>query len=322
MSSVKFKEYMQLDGQLKTQFSMAGQGRILRRFDKTPFPVSETDVVCPHFVLLAWANGCMYNCAWCYLKGTFRFYGQKPNGRVPMVFKSRERMAKDLKAFVSVRDLELEIVNTGELSDSLMDEGHVHGEPFSEWLMKFFKGTKHKVLFLTKSTNVESFLENSWQDHAVLSWSVNAVPVADRWETLAPPVRARLDAAQKVYDAGYEVRLRIDPMVPVVDWQKHYGHLVDMIYERLKPSRVTLGCLRGLASTIMHCTNKSWVQYLTEKSNWGKKPPFEQRLEMYQHVIDRLNDHGLADYAICKDTIAMWKALKLNPAKIKCNCKW
>jgi spore photoproduct lyase len=318
--SVKFKQYKQLNGQPKTQFSMVGQGRILRRFDKTPFPVKETDVVCPHFVLLAWANGCMYNCAWCYLKGTFRFYGQKPNGRVPMVFKSRERIAKDLAAFVRAGDLEPEIINTGELSDSLMDEGHIHGEPFSEWLMKFFESTQHKVLFLTKSTNVQNFLENSWQDRAVLSWSVNAVPVADRWETLAPPVKARLDAAQKVYDAGYEVRLRIDPMVPVENWRVHYAELMETVFYLLKPTRITLGTLRGLMTTLIYCKDKSWTEYLTEKSNWGKKPPFKQRLDMYQSVIYQLKAEGLVEYAICKDTLAMWKALGLNPEKMKCNC--
>jgi len=317
--SIKFKDYKKLNGEIVSQVSAVGDG-ILRRFDKTPFPIEETDVVCPHFMLLAWANGCPYNCAWCYLKGTFRFYGQKPNGRVPMKFKDRSRMSKVLTSFVKSKTPE--IINTGELSDSLMDESSERGLPFSAWIMQFFEGTCHKVLFLTKSTNINEFLKHDWQKNAILSWSINADPVAKRWELYAPTPEQRLEAAKKVADAGYEVRLRIDPMVPILEWQKHYKDLVDMIFKVLEPSRVTMGCLRGLTTTIIYAKDKSWITFLKEKSNWGKKPPFEERLAMYTAVIDKLKDAGLRDYAVCKDTLQMWKALNLEMQNIRCNCTW
>jgi len=316
---LKFKEYRMLDETAKLQFSRVGAGHILRRFDRTPLPEKETDIICPHFMLLAWANGCHYNCSWCYLKGTFRFYGQKPDGRVQIKFKDRERIRKVLQPFLATRDLPPEIINTGELSDSLMQEGE---DPFSVWLMNQFVGGKHKILFLSKSINVRHFLENDWQKNAILSWSVNASKVAERWEKYAPPVEQRLGAAKLVVDAGYEVRLRIDPMVPVSDWRRAYTELIEDIFKLFEPERVTLGCLRGLTTTIMYAKDKSWVKYLTEKSNWGKKPPFSQRHVMYSHIINNLREKGLQKYGICKDTLAMWKALQMKPTKIKCNCIW
>ena len=39
----------------------------IRYFDKTP-----PGIVCPHYYLLAHANGCPYECAYCYLSLTFR----------------------------------------------------------------------------------------------------------------------------------------------------------------------------------------------------------------------------------------------------------
>lgn len=315
VKSIRFKEYKQLSGQTLSQVSKVGD--VLRRFDRTPFPMAQTDVVCPHFMLLAWANGCPYNCAWCYLRGTFRFYGQKPNGRVPIVLKKREVIAASLQPFVDNKSLPGEIINTGELSDSLMDEG---ANPFSEWIMKYVDGTQHKVLFLTKSTNIQNFVKNEWQKNAILSWSINAEAVAARWENYAPTPEQRLQAAKTVADLGYEVRFRIDPMVPVLDWQKHYADLIGRIFELFKPSRVTLGCLRGLVSTVAKAKDKSWIVYLTESSNWGRKPPFAERLRMYQFVIERLRHHGLQEYGVCKDTLQIWKALGLNPKEIKCNC--
>jgi len=322
--SFKVKSYKQLDGSLKLQISKVGDG-VLRRFDRTPFPTKDTDVICPHFMLLAWANGCPFNCAFCYLKGTFRFHGQNGMGRVPMIFKDRKRIAKGLDAFLDPKigehriKIPPELINTGELSDSLMQEGK---DPFSCWIMKKFAGSKHKILFLTKSTNIDNFMKNDWQDNAILSWSINADAVSKRWEHLAPDMLKRLKAARRVSEHGYTVRLRIDPMVPIENWQEHYSKLLDEIFKRFTPERVTLGCLRGLTSTIVNCKDKSWVKYLSERSNWGRKPSFQSRYDMYRMVIDLLEQNGLHKYGICKDTVAIWKALGLEPNKIKCNCIW
>lgn len=322
---LKFQEYKQLDGSVKLQIAKCSLD-ILRRFDKTPYPQAPTDVLCPHFMLLAWANGCMYNCAWCYLKGTFRFYGQKPNGRIPQIYKERARIERDIDAFLEAKDLPAEIINTGELCDSLMDEGNRDGlKPFSEWMMEKFAGTKHRVLFLTKSTNVQNFLKHEWQKNAILSWSINAPKVSERWEKYAPMAHERLAAAKQVYDAGYEVRLRIDPMVAIDGWQEEYAGLVSKIFGMMKPTRVTLGCLRGLNTTLIYCKDKSWIDYLTEKSSWGRKPPFAQRLMMYAYLIGHMQEFGFSDVGVCKETLAMWEALqktfkRLDFKKMKCNC--
>lgn len=319
---VKTKQYMQLDGSLKNQVSEVGEG-ILRRFDKTEFPVKADEIVCPHFMLFAWANGCPYNCSFCFLKGTFRFRGQHENGRVPLFFKDRGRIEKHLQAFLEAKNLPPEIINCGELSDGLCDEGTREKETFSEFIMKMITGTQHKVLFLTKSTNIAKFLENNWQKNAILAWSINAPEASKTWEQYAPNPIERLEAAKQVSEAGYEVRLRIDPMIPIENWKEAYSSVVEEIYSRLKPTVITLGCLRGLTTTIIYAKDKSWVKYLAEKSNWGKRPPHNQRLEMYQTVISKIRTHDqTVRIGICKETLAMYAALKMKPAEIRCNCTW
>ena len=60
------------------------------------------------------------------------------DGRVPVVLKNRAKMEKEIQIFLNAKDLAPELVNTGELCDSLMDEAtHV---PFSSWIMNLFKG--------------------------------------------------------------------------------------------------------------------------------------------------------------------------------------
>jgi spore photoproduct lyase len=313
---VHCQEYEKLDGTNESMVSKVGDGSIITRFDKTPNPRSPTDVVCPHFLELKWATGCHYNCAWCYLQGTFRFQEYKKKARP----KDFERIEKNL---LSLFDGELkrpELLNSGELSDSLLTE-HTD-RPFTKFVMDLIDTQDtYKVLFVSKSNQIENLLEIKNPDKAVVSFSINASKVAKTWEKGAPTPLQRLDAAKKLKVAGFEVRLRIDPMVPVEGWKEGYEKLVDDIFKRLRPDRITIGSLRGLQSTINNSTDRTWTQYLDERSNWGKKISQGTRAAMYRTVIDRLESkYDFTSVAMCKETVEMWKELGMDYRKIKCNC--
>ena len=313
---VHYREYGQSDGRKKPLVERVNDGSIVRRFDKTPLPKRSADIICPHFLELKWAYGCPYDCAWCYLKGTFRF---QPKGKLPVV-KPYEKIELHTRAFLEQVSVP-EILNTGEIADSLM---HEHAKlPFSKFIIPIFETQqRHKVLFLTKSSNVGNLLEIRPHNQVIISFSLNAVPVSDRWEK-APAVLQRIEAAKKVFDAGYEVRVRIDPMVPVENWRKHYLRLLDILFDKFAPERITLGSLRGLQSTINGCSDRSWVHYLKESSNWGKKIDFETRYDMYAAIVGQLSSkYEYRDVALCKETVQMWNALKMDYKQIKCNCVW
>lgn len=328
---IVFSKYRRLDGTEKLLLKQVGDGRVIRLFNKTPYPEKDNDVVCPHFHELAVTYGCPYDCAYCYLKGTFRFF-QQDNGRIPVRVKRKHQVERAIRTFLqasAMGQIPPTILNTGELADSLCTENNaVYGKPLSKFLMNYFVGTKHKILFLSKGTNIKNFLENEWQKNTVLSWSLNAYPVAERWEKLAPHPKDRIEAVREVSEAGYEVRIRIDPMIAVEGYEKHYEILMRDLLEALTPSRITLGCLRGLVSTIARAVDKSWIRYLVEKSSWGRKPPAETRFRLYANIIDHLREKGYEDIEVglCKDTLEIWRMLKQNYGldyrTIKCNCNW
>jgi spore photoproduct lyase len=249
------------------------------------------------------------------LKGTFRF---RPNGKEPVI-KDYGKIDLHTKAFLEEVKTP-EILNTGEIADSLMHENS--GEPFSKFIIPLFETQKlHKVIFLTKSPNVKNLLDIEPHNQAIISFSLNADSVAKRWEKGAPRISDRIEAAGELSRLGYEVRIRIDPMVPIDGWKESYLQLVDLVFENLTPERITLGSLRGLQSTINGCSDKSWVKYLTESSNWGKKIDFQTRFDMYSEVIDYLRTkHNYEKVALCKETIEMWNSLKMNYRQIICNC--
>jgi spore photoproduct lyase len=315
--NIVYKSFSCLDGRTRRLVEKVNDGSIITRFAKTPRPTRPNNVVCPHFLELKWGYGCPYNCSWCYLKGTFRF---RPYVFGNPVFKDRQKIERHVRGFLE-QVTTPEILNAGEIADSLMFEGT--SDPFSKFIVPLFESQdRHKVLFVTKSPNVQNLLALKSHKQVIVSFSLNAVPVARKWEK-APAVTKRIEAAKKLFKAGYEVRVRIDPMVPIPQWSEHYLSLLALIFDSFTPERVTLGSLRGLQSTINGCSDKSWTLYLDEGSNWGKRIASETRLQMYSTLITELREqYNFRKVALCKETLAMWKGLGADYRSITCNCVW
>jgi spore photoproduct lyase len=315
--SLKIENILNIKGNKKRRITAVGDGSIIKLFDKTPYPISDNDVVCPHFIELKWANGCKFDCAWCYLNGTMRF---RPMGKKPYL-KDENKIIDHIREYLET-EKEPTVLNSGELSDSLVYEGN--GFSLTRDIIPLFKQQKrHKLLILTKSTSISRLLKSESQKNVIVSFSVNALPVSRRWEKKAPSPTYRIKSAKKLADAGYKVRIRIDPMVPIKNWKKSYEELVDLIYSNLKPQRITFGTLRGLQSTINNCEDKSWIKYLNDRSNWGLKAHDNIRLNMYSFLMDKVKEYDKkCQIAMCKETVGLWKEMHLDYRKIKCNCVW
>jgi len=316
---VEYQKYQLLNDREKNLVQRVNDGSIIIRFDKTPPAKKLTDVICPHFLELKWAYGCPYDCAWCYLKGTFRFH----NGKILPGFKVKdfEKVRLHVQCFLEEAN-EPEILNTGEIADSLMYENGTL--PFSKFIIPIFeKQKKHKLLFVTKSNRIRNLLEIRPHRQVILSFSLNAIPVATRWERRAPKVLDRIEAAKMLSKENYEVRIRIDPMVPIDNWQRYYKDLIDLIFSHFIPQRITIGSLRGLQSTLNGTKYDIWKKYLTDTSSWGKKIDFTTRSSMYWEIMSYLGKkYGYHRIALCKETKAMWQKLDMDYGEMKCNCNW
>ena len=287
---------------------------ILYYFRKTP-----KSIVCPHFWELRWAYGCPYDCAYCYLQGTF--YGNKS----PRYVKLNEVLATLDYAFKD-ETLEPSVFNSGELADSLMNPKRM--EKIAD---KFEEQQKHKLLLLTKGVHDLSkidFLLKKPRKQTILSLSMNAHIVWNLWEHRTPSLEKRIEIAKKATETGYEVRMRIDPIFPIENWKLHYQNLIYTIFSEMpqEPDRFTLGTPRGLAKTLRFAKDKSWEKIAftdcPEHTGWGKKPPKSIRKEIYLFFYDKLRNLGFdkSRIAMCKETRSMWKELGLNPYLCKCNC--
>jgi spore photoproduct lyase len=283
--------------------------RVVVPFDKTP-----SDIACGMFWELRWAYGCPLNCSYCYLRGTMR-------GRMKPQYVRTEQVLQALdEAFTEIRVPA--IFNAGELSDALMNPGMMI--PIVD---KFEEQNKHKVYLLTKlgERNIGFLLEKP-RKQVICGWSINAPAIAELWESAAPRPKERIHAAKKISDNGYDVRIRIDPIFPIEDWKSYYSDLLDELLGSLTPNKLILGTPRGLWKTIKYAgdsnVDMTWVRFFKEDSSWGKKLPFEQRKEIYEFFCDKLSLAGypLSKVSLCKETVPMLQALRIDYRGRTCNC--
>ena len=314
-----------------------GDGTIVSLFEQT-----KEEIVCPEFWEFKPFNGCRFDCQWCYLNGTYRFKKDERGvytGKAP-TYKKVEKIEEHLKkALKEIKKPTL--FNAGEVSDALLFPWILEANIVPHF-KEAFKKTGHKLLLLTKSTDISFLYRAKAQDCVVVAFSVNDEWVSGTWEHNAPHPWERLKAARKVADWGYPVRLRIDPMVPVEDWQHGYRKLLEKVMEYVPNAEViTLGSLRMMLTNLRVCqelcNDTSYTSYTTEKTSRDLRAPETIRIEMYRFMITELRKMGYKGHiSICKETKSVWKklstpvmdgkkvvqeALLPKPEKAICNCR-
>jgi len=90
-----------------------------------------------------------------------------------------------------------------------------------------------------RNASRKHLLEIEKHNQAIISFSLNTPENAERWEIGTAPVAKRIEAAKAICDAGYETRIRIDPMIPFPEskWEEDYKELIDQIFSKFTPER-------------------------------------------------------------------------------------
>jgi spore photoproduct lyase len=276
---------------------------------------------CAKFYKLTAYNNCNFWCEYCYLYLTFR------NMPISTHFVNYDKMFREIIRFdkTNIPDI-LRVLNLGELCDPLAVE-NVTG--FAEELIPFAaeETYKTKLLFLTKSAKVDSLLNLNHGGRSIMSFSINTDKIYQQLEHRTASPDARLQAAGKLQQAGYEIRLRIDPVILYSTWKKDYVDLVEKIFVYVKPERITIGEYRpskGLASHISsRFPESSLLKINSGLVNDGTKLryPEEHRLTMFKTIVDTIKKHDTkVKVALCKEDVKIWKSLGMPINGLHCNC--
>jgi len=276
---------------------------------------------CARFYKLTAYNNCNFWCEYCYLYLTFR------NMPVSTHFVNYDKMFREIIKFdkADIPDA-LRVLNLGELCDPLAVE-YITG--FAEELIPFVstETKKTKLLFLTKSDCIDTLLNLEHGGKSIMSFSVNTDTVYSQLEHRTASPEARLIAARKLQEAGYEVRLRIDPVILYSTWEKDYIELVEKIFTYVRPSRITIGEYRpskGLATHIStRFPDSPLLKIISGLINEGAKLryPDKYRLAMFSTIIKAIKQHDRkVKIALCKENSTIWRALGMPINGLYCNC--
>ena len=318
-----FDQTPSVNGEKGMEKLQAERGVLLLRNRKSPFidqfqhPIGR----CAKFYKLTAYNNCNFWCEYCYLYLTFR------NMPISTHFVNYDKMFKEIINFdrENIPDM-LRILNLGELCDPLAVED-ITG--FAEELISFAaeETQKTRLLFLTKSDCVDSLLNLEHKNKTIMSFSINTDMVYKQLEHRTVSPEARLIAARKLQDAGYEVRLRIDPVILYSTWKKDYTELIENIFNYVKPERITIGEYRPSKGLATHISSRFPESSLL-KINAGLvsdgaklRYPDEYRVIMFKTIIDEIiKQDKKVKISLCKEDMKIWKNLTIPINGLHCNC--
>ena len=191
-------------------------------------------------------------------------------------------------------------------------------------------------MLFTKSDQTD-FLHNlDHRGHTIISWSLTCDTASRLIDKRTPSLEERIQAMRRAREAGYLVRARLSPVVPISNWQNEYESLFERLYDQVRPDVVTLELLGwmefsdltamfppGLLDSDALAAAESAADELRDVT-WG---PFTQQTheEVYRFCIEtsRRISPG-TPISVCHGTADTWKSLgsimEMTPDDYVCNC--
>lgn len=196
----------------------------------------------------------------------------------------------------------------------------------SELLVSFFADQYDKYLMLyTKSDNVEHLLSLDHKGHTIINWTLSCDTVAGEIEKRTPSMEERIRAAAMCQEAGYTVRFRFSPIIPVRNWQDENRDMIEKLFASVKPDLITMDLLGWMSAqqikasmdiSLFDDEYRSLVEKLSEEGtvrveNSPKQIfPHPYRLKVYRFFMEEIRrvSEG-TPISICMETQEMWGEL-------------
>lgn len=281
-------------------------------------PGSRPGLACCNYFVLNWGLQCDMNCSYCYLQSFINTSVLTLYSNLDDALKELSEMARSGLGAQKLR------IGTGETVDSLSLDPLTL---FSQELIEFFRDYPLWSLeFKTKSAYVDQFLDTEHAGNVIASWSVNPENVIAAEEHGTASLAARLDAARKCRDRGFQLAFHIDPMIWHPEWEQSYAGLVDEICARFTPEDVpymSVGALRfqpeQRAMMRERFGMKSYVTQAETFVSSDGKHRYDEKLRqgMFKFVMERFKAQSPAwRIFMCMETPESWlKTVGESPFK-------
>lgn len=173
------------------------------------------------------SSGCTAACMYCYLVCNYNKCAYL------RLFVNREQMLEKIvkTAEKSDKDLTFEI---GSNSDLILENTITNN---LVWTIENFKNSKKgKLTFPTKFDMVDDLLNLDHKGKVIVRVSVNPDEIIRNVEFGTSRLDGRINAINKLKEAGYDVGILIAPVIFVENWKNLYLQLIQKLNEQLSPA--------------------------------------------------------------------------------------
>lgn len=170
------------------------------------------------------SSGCIAMCMYCYLVCNYNKCAYL------RLFVNREHMLNKIKRTAQNAEKEL-VFEIGSNSDLIL-ENTITGN--LEWTIENFKNEpKGKLTFPTKFDMVDPILPLNHNGKIIVRMSLNPEEIINKIEFGTSRLNNRIQAINKMVEAGYTVGVLIAPVVLVDNWKELYEHLLKQMLDQL-----------------------------------------------------------------------------------------
>lgn len=170
------------------------------------------------------SSGCIASCMYCYLVCNYNKCAYL------RLFVNREKMLdKIIKVSNEAeKNLTFEI---GSNSDLILENTITNN---LEWTIENFKNSNKGLLtFPTKFDMVDNILNLDHQGKIIIRMSFNPEEIINKVEFGTSRLKGRIEAINKLKEAGYKVGILIAPVIFVDNWKKLYLELIERLSNEL-----------------------------------------------------------------------------------------
>lgn len=170
------------------------------------------------------SSGCTAACMYCYLVCNYNKCAYL------RLFVNREKMLDKIIKTSEKSDKELTF-EIGSNSDLILENTITNN---LVWTIENFKNTnKGKLTFPTKFDMVDPILPLDHQGKVIIRVSVNPEEIINKVEFGTSRLKGRIEAINKLKEAGYKIGILIAPVILVENWKELYHNLIKRLSEEL-----------------------------------------------------------------------------------------
>ena len=234
---------------------------------------------------------CIYDCAYCYLKGMY------PSANL-VIFVNLEDIFENVEQKIRQVPHNQMLYLCVSYDTDLLAFEQVIG--YADAWSRFAAGCapRLKIEIRTKCANRHFFESQEPLSNVIYAFTLSPQAVVERFEHDTPSLTERIACAAYAAGAGFAVRLCFDPMIYVPEWQRHYQEMLEQVFAAIAPEKlvdVSVGSFRISQDYLKKMRKQqpdsaaAWFPYEMEHGYYHY--PKVLMLQMEQFLVRRLGEY-------------------------------